>query len=574
MPPPRRVVLSTLLSAFAAAASAQATNTLLFISDDVGIDSLGAYRAVANPPPTPNLDQLARGGVLFRNMIANPMCSTTRATIHTGRYSFRTGIGWIVLPGEQGLRLSEHTLPEILSSNGTTHALIGKWHLGEGLGPSSPNLHGWSHYAGALGAQVDNYFSWPKTTNGVTVTSTTYATTETVNDALTWIGAQTGSWVCAVAFNAAHSPLHAPPQNLHTQNLVGLDPGAPLPFFKAMIEAMDTEIGRLLASLPAGVLARTNVIFVGDNGTPGNVMQPPFDPRRSKGSLYEGGTKIPLIVSGPAVSAPGREVTALVNSVDVFASVAELQGVDARARVPANVPLDSISFVPYLRSASQTPLRTSAHAELFAFPGLFSGHAVRDARWKLHRFRNPYLLVEELYDLAADPHEQVNLWDGSLTAEERAAYEALRIAAAGLREDPLELAYGSGCSGSVGVPTLTAPGGGPRVGAAFTLRVGALAPAALAAVLFLGTSRTSIGAVPLPIEMSAFGMPTCHLNVSGELVLTLPPPAQGQTQAVLTIPTHALLIGAKFFFQGSVVELGANQAGVIVTPGIATVVGR
>lgn len=560
-----------LAALLAGAAPAQTTNTLLLIVDDVGIDAIGAYGAVANPPPTPNLDQLARGGILFRNALANPLCSPTRASVYTGRYPFRTGVGTALGPGAQGLGLSERTLPEILDANGTRHALIGKWHLGDAIGADAPNRHGWGHFTGTLGAQVPNYFSWPKTTNGTTATSTTYATTDLVDEALAWIGAQTQSFVCVVGFQSAHTPLHAPPAALHTQNLTGLNPGTtPLPFFKAMVEAMDREIGRLLASLPPAVRANTNVIFMGDNGTMRSVTQAPLDPLHAKGTLYEGGTRVPLLVSGPIVVAPGREVTALVDPTDLFATVCELHGLNARAQVPASVALDSISFVPHLRSASAPVVRPVAHVELF--PGTGAGHAVRDARWKLIRFSGANAR-DVLFDLAADPYEQVNLYDGSLTPEQRTAYEDLRLAAARLRGEALALAFGSACPGAAGAAVLSAPNGGPTTGASLSLRLSALAPTATGAVLLLGGSRTRLGALPLPIELSALGMHGCLLQVSGDVTLPMPAPAQGVSVTSIPVPANPGLVGATFFVQGLVFESGANLAGIIVSAALAMAVG-
>lgn len=570
MPTDLRVPL-VFAALLAGAASAQTTNTLLLIADDVGIDGIGAYGAVANPPPTPNLDQLARGGVLFRNALANPLCSPTRASVYTGRYPFRTGVGTALAPGAQGLRLSERTLPEILDANGTRHALIGKWHLGDAIGADAPNQHGFGHFAGTLGPQVSNYFSWPKTTNGTTATSTTYATTDLVNEALAWMGTQTQSFVCVVAFQSAHTPLHAPPAALHTQNLAGLNPGTtPLPFFKAMVEAMDREIGRLLTSLPPTVLANTNVIFMGDNGTMRSVTQAPLDPLHAKGTLYEGGTRVPLLVSGPIVAAPGREVSALVDPTDLFATVCELQGLDARAQVPASVALDSISFVPHLRSASAPLVRPVAHVEVF--PGTGAGHAVRDARWKLIRFSGANAR-DELFDLAADPYEQVNLYDGSLTPEQQTAYEDLRLAAARLRGEALALAFGRACPGSWGAPVLSAPNGGPTTGTSLSLRLSALAPTSTGAVLLLGASRTRLGALPLPIELSALGMHGCLLQVSGDATLAMPAPVQGVSTTALAVPMNPGLVGATFFVQGLVFEPGANVAGIIVSAALAMAVG-
>jgi len=320
------------------------TNTLIILADDIGVDTIGAYKEGASPAPTPNIDSLAASGVLFRNAYAAPTCSPTRATYHTGRYGFRTGVGW---PG-QALPYSEFTLPEVLDHGKIAHALIGKWHLASGNDPNSPNLSGWSHFSGSIpgyfmGGQT--YFSWRKVVNGKENLVTNYATTENVDDALKWIKSRTGPWVVSLNFNAAHTPLHAPPGSLHTYNLAGKNPNRePIPFFKAMIQAMDTEIGRLLTSLGSSTLARTNVIFLGDNGTAGRTTEPPFQSNHAKFTVYEGGINVPLIVSGPAVASPGREEKALVCTVDLFHTIAELHGLNARSVVPATLRHPLILF--------------------------------------------------------------------------------------------------------------------------------------------------------------------------------------------------------------------------------------
>ena len=90
------------------------------------------------------------------------------------------------------------------------------------------------------------------------------------------------------------------------------------------------------------------------NGSPGHSILPPRNHRHGKGTLYEGGINVPLIVSGPVVKAPGREVKALVDSVDMFPTIAELSGINARQVVPKSIPIDGISFVPYLKNPLQT----------------------------------------------------------------------------------------------------------------------------------------------------------------------------------------------------------------------------
>src|SRR4029079_9864202 len=116
----------------------------------------------------------------------------------------------------------------------------------------------------------------------------------------------------------------------------------PRPYFEAMVEAMDTEMGRLLAAVNR---TNTHIIFLGDNGTAGQVVQPPFPSTRAKDTLYEGGTHVPFIISGPGVVSPGRTNSTMVNMVDVFATILELAGINVSATIPAGVTIDSQSLL-------------------------------------------------------------------------------------------------------------------------------------------------------------------------------------------------------------------------------------
>lgn len=355
-------------------------NILVLIADDLGVDQLAAYGLGTELAPTPNLDGLAAQGVLFRNAWSQPTCTATRATIQTGRYGFRTRIGASIYPysNAPALELGEVTLPEMLDL-GTgaryAHAMIGKWHLGSYVvgGDFAPNWAGYDHFSGSLEGQIATYFSWRKVVDGVVSTSTRYATSACVDDALLWIGQQTRPWMCVVGFQAPHAPFHAPPANLHTQSLPGATPTPSCPppggtdarpFYRAMVQALDTEIGRLLADLPAGVRARTTVLFLGDNGSESCVRVPPF-PSLGKATVYEGGVSVPLIASGYRVSQ--GESSALVSTTDLFATVAELAGVDLGISFPG-LELDSVSFAASLQDPGHEQ-RTWIYAESFTANG-------------------------------------------------------------------------------------------------------------------------------------------------------------------------------------------------------------
>lgn len=412
------------LGAWCFSAHAAPKNILLIIADDYGVDSSALYNSTANGatlPPTPNIQSLVTNGVVFRNAYANPVCSPTRSCILTGQHGLRTGVGDIVDMGA-ALTAAAFTLPEALTNAATGHHLaqFGKWHLASG--PNTPRtVGGWTNYAGNLVGAIANYTNWNKTVNGTsTAGNTNYATTDLVNDAMSWMNARgTNSWFVWAAFNAPHSPFHSPPQSLC--------PSYPINTltnnrrrFEAMTEAMDTEIGRLLT-----VVDRTNthIIFIGDNGTPGSIIAPPYSSARGKDTLYEGGIHVPLIISGPSVASPNRTNTTPVNAVDLFATILELAGTSVPAAVPSGVKIDSQSLVPLLTGTNTISRR--AYSEVFgpSVAASVGGRALRDSRYKLIRFNNN---VDEFYDLQTDPYEVTNLFS-TMTTEQRAYYDRLQF---------------------------------------------------------------------------------------------------------------------------------------------------
>jgi arylsulfatase A-like enzyme len=419
-------------------------NFLILVADDFGVDGVGVYSRDdlyghpgegASPGPTPTLDALAADGVLFRNAYATPTCSSTRAATLSGRLGFRTGVGRV---GGQ-LDVAETTLPELVAA--THHnAALGKWHIG-GNDADHPIDSGFDYYAGGLGGGVGgDYFSWTKVTNSASGSASTendhdvYATSDAVDEALGQIAAfGDDEWLVWVAFNAPHSPFHVPPSGLTT---LAVDDGSSDTLkYEAAVEAMDSEIGRLLAGIPASVLADTTVIFLGDNGTPRGVVEAPFDSNRAKGSVYEGGINVPLIVTGPWIDPAdeGSESLAVVQTTDLFATIAEIVGVASTAE-------DSVSLVPYLADpALPTTLRRPyAYGETFS-PNGFGPYTtqergIRDDRYKLIWRDGVY---EEFFDLDADPFEDDNLLVLGTTPEEDAAFDALALAMERLHDPTL-----------------------------------------------------------------------------------------------------------------------------------------
>ena len=431
---PRLIVL--LLALFVAAPAPAADNVLLIILDDYGADSSPLYNtnAAASFPPTPNITALAQSGVVFQNAYAQPVCSPTRACLLTGRYSFRTGVGEAFVGSAAPLSATEFTLPKAFAANaalGYQCAQFGKWHLSNGQ--NAPRaIGGWPLFKGPIQGALPDYINWTKVTcgTGIPTTSenvTTYATTEVANDAIAWIAdrdAAAQPWFAWVAFNAPHTPLHKPPNDLHSYDALSgtqADINAqPRKYWEAMVEAADTEIGRLLRSVNR---AKTNVIFIGDNGTAANTIQPPYSSAKAKDTLYEGGIKVPMFVSGPAVVGAPRTSSALVQAVDLFGTILEMAGVNVASTVPAGTTIDSRSLVPLLKNQTETTPRY-AYADLFGTTILSNegGQALRNGQFKLLRFTDRH---EEFYDLLADPVETTALNPAALTATQRANYYAL-----------------------------------------------------------------------------------------------------------------------------------------------------
>lgn len=406
-------------------------NLLILVADDLGTDKVSAYGESVSAPSTPHIDALAREGVLFRRAYASSVCSPTRAALLTGRLGLRTGISG-VLPqrSTRELPLSEVTLPEVLAQAPHAYhsAAIGKWHLSthrSRSGLSHPIRQGFGLFWGTLAnlqeAKRDdgkprNPYHWEKVEDGKLSWSETYATTETVDDALQAMGDLQEPWLLYVAFHAPHTPLDPPPEALHHQGELAWD--APKDKrFVAVVEALDAEIGRLLSGMSERLRQETNITLLGDNGTFRDVVSPPIERAQSKDTPNEGGIRIPLLLSGPSVAAKGRESTALVHVVDLLPTFAQIAG----AKLP-EVELDGVSLVPLLEDPAAPPVRSLIHTDWCA----------PDAHWAITRGERFKLLtsghVLRVRDLGASLYDISDLDLASLPPEQLAEIDALRQA--------------------------------------------------------------------------------------------------------------------------------------------------
>lgn len=414
-------------------------NVLFVLIDDLGADSVGLYDP-QGAPATPTIDALAAEGTVFDHAWAMPLCSPTRAALLTGRYPHRNGTGMVMEyegleDGAVPLREAELTLPEMLAgaSSPWDTSLTGKWHLSpyEAVLAGGPGDHGFAWHAGSPGNLPEpiGYYDWQKNDNGTLVQTSLYTTTDTANDAIDRITAMPEPWFLLLAFNAPHDPYEAPPSEL-----------APGPFedrralYGGMVTAMDVELGRVLATMPEDVRARTTIVVMGDNGSPDDLDLADLDEGRLKGSVYEGGVHVPLVVAGPRVGVPGSRSPALVNVVDWYATIAEIAGVEL-ASAPTAGPVDGVSLLPVLADPSAT-VRETSYTEAF-FSDRDEAASLRDERyalvamdhWSFHR--RPATGIE-LYDLVEDPGQERDLADDPAHAE---VYQRLLDEMLALRED-------------------------------------------------------------------------------------------------------------------------------------------
>jgi len=312
-------------------------NVLVVIIDDVGIDLYAPWAASSDPVLAPTMDCLCRTGLRFDTVWASPFCTPARAALLTGRHPRRFGIGRYVSVTESTweLPLTQRTIAEALAEEGYATAFFGKWHLAgrdSPTGADHPNAQGFEHFSGTLGNikrpigadEPASYSAWAHLENGGFSARDGYLTSATVDDAVEHVADLPEPWFVVVSFNAAHAPHHEPPARLVNTPLPrDADATAQL---RAMVEAADTELGRLLEELDRDVLARTQIWTMSDNGT-AEAGRPADQPaNRHKGTLYEAGVRVPLVVSGASVPSRGEVSEALVSILDVFPTVVEQAG--------------------------------------------------------------------------------------------------------------------------------------------------------------------------------------------------------------------------------------------------------
>ncbi|MDX1965983.1 MAG: sulfatase-like hydrolase/transferase [Planctomycetaceae bacterium] len=409
------------------AAPAMRPNVILIVADDLGAHDLGCYGSKFHR--TPELDRLAREGVRFTQAYAAcPVCSPTRAAIMTGKAPARLQLtDW--LPGRpdrpdqalnrpalrQELPLAEVTIAEVFRDGGYLTGHIGKWHLGgDGFGPLQQGFH--SNIAGDHTGTPLSYFA-PFVKNGRVMPGLEeapageYLTDRLYREAERFVERHREQpFFLYFPHYAVHTPMKAPAELV--QQFPADTPFAGQqnnPTYAAMLLAVDQGLGRLRAKLAELRLAdRTLIVFTSDNGglattegpqTPATSNAPL---REGKGWLYEGGIRVPLILSGAGVIDPGRTSDEIIVSHDLLPTLCSLCGLTS----PAGV--DGVDLSAVVRGAPiERPRPLYWHYPHYSNQGGRPGAAIRDGQFKLIEFYETGR--RELFDLAADPREGRNL---------------------------------------------------------------------------------------------------------------------------------------------------------------------
>lgn len=415
----RAALLLALLAPAAAAEPGRRPNVVFILVDDLGYGDLGAYGA--RDIRTPHLDRLARQGVRLTDGYSNgPVCTPTRAALVTGRYQQRVGLEWAIGPGqsEPGLPATEASLARRLKGAGYVTGLVGKWHLG--YKPEfGPNAHGFDEFFGLLSGNVDFYShreidDQPDLhEDGKPVVATGYLTELLTERAVRFIDRHAGRpFFLYLAYNAPHWPFQPPgrPDDVRTRATWFDGNRAD---YARMVESIDAGVGQVLRALDRHGLARdTLVVFTSDNGGERHSRNAPFF--HHKGTLWEGGIRVPVLVRWPAALPAGKVSRVPVVTMDFTATILAAAGVGPRA----DQPLDGVDLRPVL--AGRAPAPDRALVWRVDRPDRRQ-RAVRRGRWKYVRDGS----IELLFDLEADPGERSTVASRhpDVLAALRAAYE-------------------------------------------------------------------------------------------------------------------------------------------------------
>jgi arylsulfatase A-like enzyme len=375
-------------------------NIIFILADDMGYGDFSAFNGGMSRTPT--LDAMLEESVcLTQHYTSSPVCNPSRATLLTGRYPHRTGsIDTQWWRGLERLALRETTLADALKGAGYATGLVGKWHLGAFDRRYHPNARGFDEAVCFCGGTHD-YYNWRLEYNeSVKRADGRYLTDVFTEEAVQFIERHKNEpFFLHLTYNAPHFPLEAPLEEIQpfieTNNK-----GVSITY--AMIHCMDRGIGRLLETLRRhGLEDNTIVLFTSDNGPrfggegEDNTTRFNCQFNGAKGSVYEGGIRVPMIIRWPAGLDGGRHFHEMVHFCDWFPTLLTAAGVD----VPKHLKIDGGNVLPVLRGeGGQVETKRFWQWNRYT-PLITCNAAMRDGDWKLVRPR-----MEEAMDSSMDGH--------------------------------------------------------------------------------------------------------------------------------------------------------------------------
>ncbi len=404
--------------------SASRPNIVFIIADDLGWADVAFH---GGNVPTPHLNRLRNEGVELRQHYVAPVCSPTRAGLLTGRYWSRFGITTPI--NTRGLPFDTVTLPRALRESGYKTALVGKWHLGS-KSEWGPNHFGFAHSYGSLAGGVtpwSHYYkkgpyskTWHR--NGELIDEEGYVTDLLVKEAVEWIEGRSDDepFFLYAPFTAIHLPIREPQDWL--DRVPDEITGEVARHYAACIMHLDDAVGQIVAAVDrAGKSENTLIVFTSDNGgstaenndtkypninddCPNGALTGNNLPLRGKkGDLYEGGTRVPTIARWKGRIEAGTSLETPVQIIDWMPTFCRLAGYQGEV---AKLKWDGMDIGSVLTGQAALPERS-----LYTAGTRFRSQALRDGDWKLIRFNSesggePRV---ELYNLAEDPNEMVNL---------------------------------------------------------------------------------------------------------------------------------------------------------------------
>ncbi|MFN7937753.1 MAG: arylsulfatase [Bryobacteraceae bacterium] len=399
----RRQFLGTALALPALAAAAK-PNVVVLLADDLGWADVGFHGSDIR---TPNIDRLAKEGTQLDRFYSFPVCSPTRSAFMTGRTPMRLGLGYTVIRpwSSYGLPLEEHTIAQSFQAAGYQTAMAGKWHLGHAQRRFFPMERGFEHQYGHFNGAIDYYthvrdggLDWNR--DGKTLEEEGYSTDLIGAEAVRRIEQRDKAkpLFLYVPFNSPHAPLQAP-KELVDRYAARKDEKRRT--FAAMVDRMDTAIGKILDAIDREGMAKdTLVFFFSDNGGPVGSGATNTPLRGAKATTFEGGIRVPAVMRFPGKVKAGAVVKQVACAIDLFPTLTAAVGVAPRNKLP----FDGKNLWPVISGKK----KEFGREDLFfsVEPGGQLYTAVRSGEWKLVVVESEGKRQEMLFRIEEDPNEK------------------------------------------------------------------------------------------------------------------------------------------------------------------------